>query len=110
MFPDNLSGDAYRTYVSHLNACKAGTVDKSSDEISSIYWADRVKSLDPIRVYMHRYSIVIVQSQNGGIEEGKYVGIPISSQEIRIGTGDDGFTFYTNHELGEDVYNYKRSI
>jgi len=108
LFPDNLAGDAYRTYVSYLNAYKAGTDDMSSDEIPPAYWADRVKRLDPIKVYMHRINIVIVQSRIDGIEKGKYVYIPISSYLPR--TGDDGFAFHANHEMGEGVYDFKRSM
>jgi hypothetical protein len=108
LFPDNLAGDAHQTYVSYLNAYKAGTDDMSSDAIPPVYWANRVKRLDPIKVYIHRVNIVIVQCESDGIEEGKYVYIPISSYLPR--TGDDGFTFNENHEMGEGVYNFKRSM
>ena len=108
LFPDNLAGDAHRTYVSYLNAYKAGTDDVSGDDIAPAYWADRVKRLDPIKVYMHRINIVIVQSRINGIEKGKYVYIPISSYLPR--TGDDGFTFHENQKMGEGVYDFERSM
>ena len=112
LFPDNLSGDAYRTFLSYTHSSKAGTDNIPSDEIPSVYWADHIKRLNPIKVYIHRINIVVVQRSSDDIEEGKYIYIPISSYFPC--TGDDGFMFYPDpmgedtHTLGKDVYDFKR--
>jgi hypothetical protein len=83
-------------------------------EIPPECWADAVKALHPIKVYTHRVNIVVVQRIHDGIEEGKYIYIPISSY-LPL-TGDDGFEFIPNplrgnkYTLGDGVFDFKRTI
>ena len=77
------------------------------------YWADGIKALNPIKVYTHRINLVVVQRIGDGIEEGKYIYIPISSYLPK--TGDDGFTFSPEpmngniYTLGNGVFDFKRT-
>jgi hypothetical protein len=112
MFTDNLSGDAYRTYAAYVRAINAGT-EKWNAEIPPTYWADRVKALNPIKVYTHRVNIVVVQKNADGKEKGKYIYIPISSYLPQ--SGDDRFELTPNprtgntYSLGNGVFDFKRS-
>lgn len=112
LFTDDLTGDAYKTYSAHANAIDEGT-EKHGTEIPPTYWAVRIRALDPIRVYIHRINIVVVQRFSNGTEEGKYIYIPISSYLPQ--TGDDDFVFIPNprsidtHTLGKGVYDFKRT-
>jgi len=102
--PDNLAEAAYETHIQYTRAVRSGT-QKPSDEISKQYWTDEIKRLNPIRVYIHRVNIVVVQRESANREEGTYIYIPISSYLPR--SGDDGFTFT---EIGDGVYDFKRAI
>jgi len=73
-------------------------------QIPSSYWRDPIKALNPIKVYIHRANIVVVQTIIDGVESGKYISIPISSYLPQ--NGDDGFTFTP---AAESVYDYRRS-
>jgi hypothetical protein len=95
-FPDDITGDAHAMYA---------RADKSSGEIPPVYWPDRIKALNPIKVYTHRVNIVVVQRANRGSEEGMYINIPVSSYLPR--SGDDGFTF-TRTDI-DGAYDYRRS-
>ena len=112
LFPDDLTGDAHATYAAHTRAINAGT-EALATEIPSTYWADRIKALNPVKVYTHRVNIVVVQRISHGTEEGKYVYIPISSYLPQ--TGDDGFVFSPDqnsgetHTLGNGVFDFKRT-
>ncbi|MBN1437226.1 MAG: hypothetical protein JW936_09130, partial [Sedimentisphaerales bacterium] len=107
--PDELIGGAYDTYLNARGVDPAAMLSGIPPE----YWADSIRRLDPIRVYMHEYNIVIVQSQNDGVEEGKYVLTPISSYLPR--SGDDGFVFTpypTVDDGAEDhqVFDFRRTV
>jgi hypothetical protein len=112
LFSDDLVGAAHATYVTRLRAVKGGIPDPTN-EIYSTYWADGIKALNPIKVYKHRTNIVVVQRISEGIEEGKYICIPISSYLPM--TGDDGFVFSpeplngNTYTLGNGVFDFKRS-
>jgi hypothetical protein len=97
-----LPAAAYRTYRNYLHGVRSGT-EEASGVISSQYWAEGIRALNPLRVYMHRYNVVVVQRESGEIEEGRYVYIPISS--YMPVNGDDGFTFT---RVEGDVYNFTR--
>ncbi len=77
-------------------------------------WAGPIKALHPIKVYTHRVNIVVVQRIHDGIEEGKYIYIPISSYLPH--TGDDGFEFTPNSQrdnayyVRDGVFDFKRTI
>jgi hypothetical protein len=111
LFPDDITGDAHETYAAYGRAIRAGSI-KSSDEIPEAYWADRIRALNPIKVYTHRVNIVVVQRVRDGTEEGKYIYIPISSYLPE--TGDDSFVFSPNpmtgdtYTLGNGVFDFKR--
>jgi hypothetical protein len=108
----DIARDAQATYSAHGRAVRAGT-ETLTTEIPSTYWADRIKALNPIKVYTHRVNIVVVQRISDGTEEGKYIYIPISSYLPH--TGDDGFEFSPNpqngntYTMGNGVFDFKRT-
>ena len=73
-------------------------------QIPSSYWLEPIKALTPLKVYLHRSNIVVVQTITDGVESGKYISIPISSYSPQ--NGDDGFTFTLS---AESVFAYRRS-
>ena len=103
-FPDNLAASALQTHIQYIKAVNSGA-QEPSDEISEQYWSDEIKMLKPIKVYIHRVNIVVVQKESANREEGTYIYIPISSYLPQ--SGDDGFTFT---EIGNSVYDFKRVI
>lgn len=112
LFPDDITGDAQATHAAYVRAIDAGA-ETLTTEIPSTYWADRIRALNPIKVYTHRINIVVVQRISDGTEEGKYIYIPISSYLPH--TGDDGFAFSPDpksgdiYTLGSGVFDYKRT-
>ncbi len=113
LLPTDIRGEALATCAAHGKAIKAGT-EKRNAEIPPVYWADRIRALNPIRIYTHRVNIVIVQRVGDGTEEGKYIYNPLSSYLPE--TGDDGFVFNPNprsgdtYTLGDGVFDFKRTI
>ncbi len=113
--PDNadLVEAAYATYLARRDATRGGTPDPTN-EFYPTYWADGIKALNPIKVYKHMINVVVVQRISDGIEEGKYIVIPISSY-LPV-TGDDGFVFSpeplngNTYSLGTGVFDFKRTI
>lgn len=103
-FSPDTAGAAYKTYVQYVRAVHAGK-EKVSDDIPEQCWADGIKALKPVKVYLHRVNIVAVQRVSSETEQGKYIYIPVSSYIPQ--SGDDGFTF-TEHK--DDVYDYRRSV
>ena len=112
-FSDDLTEDAWKTHTEYIRAVNIGN-EIFSEEIPSLYWADRIKALVPIKVYTHRVNIVVVQRIDKGIEFGKYIYIPISSYLPK--TGVDGFVLEPNPErnkgyfLGNGIFDYTRVI
>jgi len=104
LFPNNLAKSAFETYTRYAKAADSGQQMRLED-IPKQYWTDKIKELKPIKVYIHRANIVVVQRVSDNIQEGKYIYIPISSY-MPHGT-DDGFTFTS---IGDDVYDFKRTI
>lgn len=104
LFPDNLMGDAHRTYAAYVRASHAGA-ELTGPDIPPTYWTDRIKALHPLKVYTHRVNIVVVQKVVGDVEQGKYINIPVSSYFPMTGT--DGFTFTPTKDTG--VFDFKRS-
>lgn len=100
--PAGLPAEAYQTYRNYLQSVRAGT-EKASDLIPSQYWAEGIRAFNPLRVYIHRFNIVVVQKESAETEEGRYVYIPISS--YMPVDGDDGFSFT---KVEADVYNFTR--
>ena len=102
--PDNLAVSALQTHAQYINEVNSGQQERS-DEIPRKYWTDEIKSLNPIKVYMHRTNIVAVQKTTAEKQEGLYISIMISSYVPQ--SGDDGFTFT---DLGNSVYKFERVI
>ncbi len=94
---EGLAGDGYRTYVAFVQAVRAGT-EKDDSRIPAVFWSDRVRALNPTKVYTHRFNLVVVQSDEGGIEAGKYICLPVSSYLPR--NGEDGFEFTPDPDGG----------
>jgi hypothetical protein len=102
--PNNLAVSALETHAQYIKAVNSGQQERS-EEISKKYWTDEIKKLNPIKVYMHRSNIVVVQKATANKQEGTYINIMISSYLPR--SGDDGFTF-TN--IGNNMYRFERVI
>ena len=111
--PDHIVEAAHATYAAHVSAMNGRTPDPTN-EISSKYWANGINALEPIKVYTHRVNIVVVQRISDGVEEGKYICIPVSSY-LPI-TGEDGFVLTpepmsgNNYTLGNGVFDFIRTI
>ena len=95
---------ALQTHAQYVQAVNAGT-ETRSDEIAPEYWTEEINRLDPIKVYLHRNNVVVVRKESPGRQEGKYIGIIISS--YRPQSGVDGFTLT---EIGDGVYDFVRKI
>lgn len=109
---DSLMNAAWRTHAAYNRAVGAGEIEPS-ENIPSLYWADRIKDLNPIRVYTHRVNIVVVQQMSGNVEKGKYIYIPISSYMPM--SGEDGFAFSPDPLQGNQYHSaesldYTRTI
>ena len=103
LYPDDLSGDAHRTYAAYVRAVNAGTEQRGS-EIPRAYWAASINALHPLKVYTHRVNLVVVQEVADGTEKGKYISIPVSSYLPR--SGDDGFEFTS---IGNGICEFTRT-
>lgn len=95
---------AFQTHTRYVKAINAGR-ETWSDDIDSEYWTKEIRSLHPIRVYLHRSNVVVVQEEWPGREEGKYINIIISSYLPQSGV--DGFTLT---EIGTGVYDFTRIL
>ena len=99
-----LGAAAQDTYVRFLKTHRGDEI-ASGQEIPASCWAAEIRALRPLRVYLHRVNVVVVQKADGNIEQGKYIYILISSYLPQ--SGDDGFTF-----MNPDgpVCDFKRSL
>src|SRR5512139_54400 len=70
---------AHATYVNYNKDIQAGRIEGRGADIPSKYWEEKIKALQPIKVYLHRMNLVVVQRVRDNIEEGKYIYLPISS-------------------------------
>jgi hypothetical protein len=114
--PDYLSDAAHQTYVNHLRAYNAGEEkawpEGTEAQIPPKYWTNSIKALKPLKVYLHRVNMVVVQRIENGIEEGKYILLPISSYLPHNGV--DGFEYTPNPQrnnlfyAGDDVLEFRR--
>lgn len=95
-----LTPAADETFRRHTQAGKG-----PEDIIQPRFWAEEIRRLRPIRVYVHRTNIVIILREIDDVEEGLYIYIPISSYFPQ--NGDDGFIF---EYLGDGVYKYRRTL
>jgi len=108
-YPDGLCQDASETYVAYVKGSKPG----AGADIPSTYWANGIRALQPIRVYLHRANLVVVQQVAAETERGKYIQGPVSSYIPE--SGDDGFEFTPDprtgntHSLGNGVFDFKRT-
>jgi hypothetical protein len=78
LFSKGLQRDAWRTVTGYNQALLAGT-EKSRTEISPNYWEPSIQRLHPVKVYIHRANLVVVQRFRDAQEQGTYVYLPISS-------------------------------
>ena len=101
--PDRLSQDAFETYTAYVKSYKPGS-ETPVGEIPSTYWTESLRALHPIRVYLHRANVVVVQEGAGESERGKYIQVRVSSYIPR--SGDDGFEFTSKSRTG--VHDFKR--
>jgi hypothetical protein len=97
-----LESAAWTMYIRHVGEHNAGPTS-ASESIPESSWPGEIQALHPVRVYLHRANVAVVQKASDGVEEGKYICLLISSYAPR--SGDDGFTF-----MNQDgsVYDFKR--
>ncbi len=103
--PDALGAAALETHSRHVKKCGA-TETPPAREIAESCWAKEIAALRPLRVYLHRTNLVVVQRESGEMEEGKYIYILISSYLPQ--SGDDGFTFTNQDGCVSDFRRVKR--
>ena len=111
--PDDiaLAKDATATWLA-WNFATDAEIKALNREIPSTHWADRIKALNPIRVYVHRVNIVVVQRVSNGTEEGVYIRTHVSSYLPQ--SGIDDFVLSPNPErggryyLGNGIFDFKR--
>jgi len=93
--PDDLNAAGNRTYSNYLRGVNSGDREsgKRGDEreIPEKYWAEPLRALRPVKVYLHRMNMVVVEKCGAGVEEGRYIMLLISSEWPR--NGIDGFEF-----------------
>ena len=102
LYDSPLQQAAAETSFAYHTAVRDG-FESQSAEIPQKFWSEELRSLNPIRVYIHNVNVVIVQEENAAMEKGRYVYIPISSYLPR--DEDDGFTFKI---LEDGTYGYER--
>ena len=104
---------AERTFFNYVRAPESQG-NALADEIPRTFWDERISALKPVKAYMHRLNIVVVQRIASGREEGVYIHNPLSS--YLPDDGVDGFKLDPNPEknglycLGDGVFNYSRQI
>jgi hypothetical protein len=99
----DLSMAAMRTERRYREAVDSGELTPYGP-IPPEMWEPAIKGLNPIRIYMHRMNLVIVQQEIGGREEGIYLTNPISSY-APFGN-DDGFE--TSREADGLIHDRRR--
>jgi hypothetical protein len=102
--PDVLAAAATATCNAWLTVRGASEMPPGADVPPSC-WAAEIKALHPLRVYLHRLNVVVVQAASADREEGKYISVLISSYAPH--SGDDGFTFTGGNGY---VYDFKRDL
>ena len=101
---DALSAAALGTHARYVKMRNTGETPPS-DDIPEPCWTDEIRALRPLKVYLHRINVVVVQKAVDCLEEGKYIQIDISSYIPQ--SGDDGFTFTNQRGC---VHDFRRSV
>ncbi len=106
---DTLNGAAVRTLLDYDQAVRTGK-ESNREEIPSPYWAASIQALNPVRVYLHKGNVVVIQRVHEGVEEGKYICIPLSPYVPQ--SGDDGYRFTgsTSNATGYMTFDFRRTI
>jgi hypothetical protein len=107
-----------------LLGCQSSPLDRSSpafsnlpsespklapDEVEPSKWSLAIQALKPMKVYREGANLVVVQGLANGVESGKYIITPVSSNRpagrfIKFTpVVVDGFSFPT------EIYDYERS-
>lgn len=110
-FHKGLQRDAWRTLVAYDTALLAHR-EKARPEIPSVYWDPGIVQLRPLKVYTHRGNLVVAQSMTDGVEQGKYIDLPVAPFQPKAAwfsqkPAVDGFVF--RPAMGTGVFNYTRS-
>jgi hypothetical protein len=110
-FRKGVQRDAWRTLEAYDKALLAHR-DKMRGDVPAKYWAPRIQELHPIRVYVHRMNLVVVQKVENGMEHGRYVYLPVSPYFPKPTwfpkSGVDGFVF--RETVVWDEYHYTRTL
>lgn len=109
-FSKGLQRSAWKTLEDYDQAVLSGR-EKMRAEIPAAYWQPDIKRLQPVKVYSHRVNLVVVQSLRDGVEQGKYINLPVSSwlpvSHWFSNKTHDGFVF--RPALGAGVYHFTRT-
>ncbi len=98
--PEALVSGAWKTQIALVQVEKRGT----DGDIPQACWAEPIRRLNPLRVYLHRVNVVVVTKEDKQGEMGLYICIPISSFIPR--EGDDGFRY--TQVLARDIQEFRR--
>ncbi len=111
MFRKGVQRDAWQTEANYSEAVLLHK-DRPRKEIPSVYWEPRIQQLHPLKVYIHRLNLVVVQKEQDGKEYGRYVYLPTAPYMPKTSwfpkTGVDGFVF--RETVVWDEYDYTRAL
>jgi hypothetical protein len=99
---DTLRQAAIATIYRHVRSAQDG-----QDKIAPASWAEPIRRLDPIRVSNSFANVMIALRSSGGVEEGIYICMLISSFRPSEDGTMDGVTY---HRVSDDVFAYTRAI
>lgn len=85
--------------------------EKPGAEVHPSYWDPGIQSLHPVNVHLHQGNLVVVQKVTDGMEQGKYIELPVSpfhpkSTWFSHKHAVDAFVF--RPAIGKGVFNYTR--
>ncbi|WP_395745648.1 hypothetical protein [Prosthecobacter sp.] len=110
-FHKGLQRDAWRTMAAYDDAVLKHR-EKLQREIPPGYWDPGIQRLHPLRVYTHRRNLVVAQHVTKGVEQGKYIELPVAPFHPKAAWFSrkhevDGFVF--RPAPGRGVFDYTRA-
>ncbi len=111
-FHKGLQRDAWRTLASY-DAAVLKHRERLQREVPPAYWDPGIQRLNPLKVYTHRGNLVVVQRVTDGVEQGKYIDLPVApfhpkSAWFSHKHAVEGFVF--RPAVGTGALNYSRTL
>lgn len=111
-FHKGLQRDAWRTLASY-DAALLKHRERLQRDVPPAYWDKGIQHLNPLKVCTHRGNLVVVQRVTDGMEQGKYIDLPVApfhpkSAWFSHKHAVDGFVF--RPAVGAGVFNYSRTL